>query len=281
MTTPDPIAAVTTGSTTPTGSVTLTDKGRRKLGALPVEADEAKAIGTLYRKVRASMVEGVRCLIEVGARLKAMKDSLDRGQWGTWLAANAAVLGFGQRTAQMLIKIAANPKLASDWSEADALQISREIWGHHQRRLPKPEQRDDDPEAGEPVSGDDSEGKVPAAKTKPAPRQGGTTFMLEDHNGRYHRVSKQEFEAASGDPEASADAMKAGFEADDAAAHERDRHPEPTAVVTVPDEPLALLREILRIVHEGCVRPAHSAYEEEWNGLLKRIEGVLDKDGAS
>src|SRR5262245_18494348 len=93
-----------------------------------VDIDAAK-IGDLYRKSKSSMVESVRCLLEAGHRLAARKASLGHGAWLQWLEKNAEVLGFGERTARMLIR-GANRKPASDLSEDNALAINREIWGH-------------------------------------------------------------------------------------------------------------------------------------------------------
>jgi hypothetical protein len=42
-------------------------------------------------------------------------------------------LGFGERTARLLIA-GANRKPASDLNEADAIAISRQIWGHENHR---------------------------------------------------------------------------------------------------------------------------------------------------
>jgi hypothetical protein len=51
------------------------------------------------------------------------------GEWLPWLKANAEVLGFNtDRTARMLMR-AAKRKLASDFDAAEAVEISRLIWG--------------------------------------------------------------------------------------------------------------------------------------------------------
>ncbi len=110
-----------------------------------VKPDAALTIGILYRKARGSVVDSVRYLIEAGQLLTKEKESKPHGQWLPWLADNEDALGFGERTARLLMA-AANRKLASDLTEGEALQIGRTIWGHTPRKLPKPEpeQRDDD-----------------------------------------------------------------------------------------------------------------------------------------
>ena len=100
-------------------------------GPLLLNADaEAVAIGTMYADAKDSMVESVRLLLECGDRLRRMKESLGHGNWLPWLAENEPILGFGERTAQLLMLGAVNTKPASDLSERDAVQVSRQIWGH-------------------------------------------------------------------------------------------------------------------------------------------------------
>src|SRR5262245_9896462 len=98
--------------------------------ALAADRDAAE-IGALYRDARASMVNSVRCLIEAGQRLAAKKVELGHGQFLPWLAANADVLGFSdRRTASRLMEAAAKWGASAPFEEADALQISRAVWGH-------------------------------------------------------------------------------------------------------------------------------------------------------
>jgi ParB family chromosome partitioning protein len=98
------------------------------------EDPDALAIGELYRKARASVADSVRYLVEVGQRLIAKKDSLRRGEWLPWLEANADVLGFDTRmTASRLMRIAEKCNAGVTFGEEEALQISREIWGHNVR----------------------------------------------------------------------------------------------------------------------------------------------------
>jgi N6-adenosine-specific RNA methylase IME4 len=89
---------------------------------------EAVAIGALYTK---TMIGSAYAYFELGQRLQVKKDSLGHGEWLPWLTDNAKALGFGDRTANKFMKFAKdNPTLASDLTEAQALQISRQIWGH-------------------------------------------------------------------------------------------------------------------------------------------------------
>jgi hypothetical protein len=61
---------------------------------------------------------------------------LAHGQWLPWLKANAEVLGFkADRTARLLMRAAANRKLASDLNEATAVALNRLLWGHADSRL--------------------------------------------------------------------------------------------------------------------------------------------------
>lgn len=104
---------------------------------MPVKPDDAAIIiGDLYRKACASQVDAVNYYIEAGRALIEKKAELSHGEWLPWLAANADVLGFAsKRTAQLLMKQAANTKLTSHLDEA--LQISRTMWGNagNQRTL--------------------------------------------------------------------------------------------------------------------------------------------------
>jgi phage N-6-adenine-methyltransferase len=96
---------------------------------LPPQDGDAIEIGDLYRKGKSSMVDSVRYLIEAGQQLAAKKGSLGHGAWLPWLEANADALGFGERTARLLMG-GANRKLTADLSEEDALSLNREIWGN-------------------------------------------------------------------------------------------------------------------------------------------------------
>jgi hypothetical protein len=111
-------------------NLALRDRDAAEIG----QADpRAVKIGHAYRRYLTGMTEGVLGWIETGQLLKATKAELPHGQWLPWLRANADVLGFGERTAQLLLKDAkANPQPASDLTEAEALERSRQIWGHKQ-----------------------------------------------------------------------------------------------------------------------------------------------------
>ena len=91
---------------------------------------DAVEIGENYNAARSSAIESVRHLHECGQGLIAKKARLQHGEWLPWLENNAAVLGFEtRRTAARLMKMA-NETLASHLEPAEAVQISREIWGH-------------------------------------------------------------------------------------------------------------------------------------------------------
>jgi len=96
---------------------------------------DAVEIGRAYRKAGGSLVESVKWQIECGRRLAEKKESIGHGGWLPWLKDQADVLGFGGRTAQMLIKQCANTKLASDLTPPEALAISRKTWGHDANHL--------------------------------------------------------------------------------------------------------------------------------------------------
>jgi hypothetical protein len=76
----------------------------------------AKRIGDAYRK-------GVDAYQETGRLLIAQKDRLGHGEWLPWLKANETALGFGERTARMLMQWADNP----NWDAERA-------WGHSNRK---------------------------------------------------------------------------------------------------------------------------------------------------
>ena len=102
------------------------------LSLVPTNLDaDAVAIGNLYRKACSSLVESANYYIAAGRALIEKKEELPHGEWLPWLKANADVLGFASdRTAQLLMKQAANAKLTSDLDEAGALQVSRKMWGN-------------------------------------------------------------------------------------------------------------------------------------------------------
>jgi hypothetical protein len=99
------------------------DQDAVEIGELYRKANE------LYRKAKVSIIDSVRWQVECGRRLVAKKDLVGHGNWLMWLRENEPVLGFGERCARMLIRHA-NRKLAADLTEVEALEISRETWGH-------------------------------------------------------------------------------------------------------------------------------------------------------
>ena len=106
------------------------------ISSVPVTGEivdkDAIEIGQLYQKAGHSLVDSVKYQIECGQRLTEKKATMKHGQWVAWLQNNMGVLGFKtDRTAQRLMKIAkANTTPASDLSAVEALQISRQAWGH-------------------------------------------------------------------------------------------------------------------------------------------------------
>ena len=131
---------------------------------------DVKEIGRLYRQAKIALVDSVKWLIECGKRLKAQKDKLNHGEWLPWLEANKEELGFGARTAAYLMDAASRPfsinrKLELPiWTEAEARDISRQIWGH---REPEPTTDLDDSE----VSQDDLEEPPEPPEPEPAPKE--------------------------------------------------------------------------------------------------------------
>ena len=113
----------------------LTMKPAAALSTIIKPDKDASEIGDLYRKARISLIDSVRYAHACGERLIAKKEQLKRdvgyGNWLPWLRDNADAIGFDTpRTAQMLMKLAANAKLASHLDEAEAVAVSRELWGH-------------------------------------------------------------------------------------------------------------------------------------------------------
>ena len=87
-----------------------------------------EAIGGLFRKANGS-------LLECGHRLLAKRISMQHGEWLPWLEANSEILGFGERTAQLLIKAAkTSPQLTSDLPDAE---LNRLIWGNTSKPAPR------------------------------------------------------------------------------------------------------------------------------------------------
>jgi hypothetical protein len=106
--------------------------------------DDAVEIGKLYKKARQVSEDNIKAFIEAGSRLKEKLKPLKHGKRRKWLADNEEVLGFGWRTAARLQK-AATKYVASDiFSEGEALEISRWMWGHSVRLIPSSSRRNAD-----------------------------------------------------------------------------------------------------------------------------------------
>ena len=91
--------------------------------AAQIYQDPAAAhIGQAYRR-------GTEAYQETGRLLIAQKEKLRHGEWLPWLKANETALGFGEATAQRLMKWAANPSLDAET-----------VWGNPAltRDLPEP-----------------------------------------------------------------------------------------------------------------------------------------------
>jgi len=97
-----------------------------------VDADAAE-IGRLYAHGNAKLVEAVNLHLECGRRLLAKKESLrasiGHGGWLAWLKANHETLGFDRTTAARLMN-AAKANVAPAQHLSEALEISRQMWGH-------------------------------------------------------------------------------------------------------------------------------------------------------
>jgi hypothetical protein len=92
---------------------------------------DAVAFGELYARSNSSFVDAVQLRLQCGQGLAEKKATMAHGEWQPWMNVNESTLGFGERTAQMLMKAAAsNTKLAADLDEQDALSLSRRMWGH-------------------------------------------------------------------------------------------------------------------------------------------------------
>ncbi len=92
-----------------------------------ISIDAASQINTLYLQAKGTLVDGLKYYIECGIKLKAVKDSMQHGEWIPWLKENKGVLGFGEKTAPRLIK-AANISLTRHLEESEAQAHLRQIW---------------------------------------------------------------------------------------------------------------------------------------------------------
>ncbi len=101
----------------------------------PKRDGDAIKIGKLYQLARASLLDCQKYYIQCGQQLATKKAKLARGEWLPWLKENADALGFDTRqTAHLLMKAAANDKLALHLNETNAVTVSRSVWGHDKPR---------------------------------------------------------------------------------------------------------------------------------------------------
>jgi hypothetical protein len=86
--------------------------------AKPAKEAPAPTAEQIGRKYKAGAAAYQAC----GALLKAKKAALGHGKWEPWLKENEAVLGFGKRTAERLMKWADTPAMNPDdvWGNAPA-----------------------------------------------------------------------------------------------------------------------------------------------------------------
>lgn len=106
----------------------------------------AESIGALFRRARASHIESVRYLLAAGSALRDQKAALPPGEWLLWVKANEAALGFGDRTAQALMRSARlyAQSTAGQLDDDTASRLNRLIWMNDPEPSPYP--------AGPPVS---------------------------------------------------------------------------------------------------------------------------------
>ena len=94
---------------------------------------DAVQIGELYRKARQSIVDSVYYTLECGRKLRVKKIAIGHGNWLNWLETNRDILGFEEDAAERMMRLATKlpySALARNMTEAEALAISRQTWGH-------------------------------------------------------------------------------------------------------------------------------------------------------
>ena len=104
----------------------------------PIAASE---IGSLFRKAREAHADTVRHLIEVGNKLREVRDSIPHGGWLLWVKQHESDLGFGERTARVLMSAALTYRQSTaDLSDDEAAKLNRRIWGNERETslLPRP-----------------------------------------------------------------------------------------------------------------------------------------------
>ena len=103
--------------------------------------DAAVSVGMLYRKARSSHIQTVQLLLEAGKQLRAQKEALAHGEWLLWIQAHRAELGFGDDTAQKLMRAAlqfANTASNAALSDDEASRLNRLIWRNEPEPSPYP-----------------------------------------------------------------------------------------------------------------------------------------------
>jgi hypothetical protein len=127
-------------------------------------------VGDLCRNASKTRVQSTLDELKAGQQLRAKKEELGHGRFGDWINAHKPSLGFGQRTAQRLMKAYATwtSVLAPDYvlDTLQAIEISRTIWGNADMKgRPEPEgvqqQDQDDEDSSKPAA------IIPPDTTKP------------------------------------------------------------------------------------------------------------------
>lgn len=97
----------------------------------------AEGIGSLYRQARQTHGAAVAYLLEAGVQLRKQKAAVGHGNWLLWVKDHQEQLGFGDDTAQKLMRAAqqfANAALNAELSDEEASRINRLVW----RNEPEP-----------------------------------------------------------------------------------------------------------------------------------------------
>jgi hypothetical protein len=99
---------------------------------------DAVEIGKIWRRGNQLTHGSILCYIDVGQRLQKKKDSLERGEWGTWLKDNIQSIGFKDTssTPQRLMRLARNYSASTPNLQERATEILRELWGNDAEDAP-------------------------------------------------------------------------------------------------------------------------------------------------
>jgi hypothetical protein len=93
----------------------------------------------LYRRARQSHIETVKFLLEAGAQLRRQKEALAHGEWLLWIQAHKSELGFGDVTAQRLMRASLEyTSLTTDLDDDKASQLNRLVWRNEPEPSPYP-----------------------------------------------------------------------------------------------------------------------------------------------